>query len=209
MSANPTGPAALPRSVIRLADLSARHETPVLFTPDAGARAAIAAELGLTEVRKLRLEGRLMPEGRHDWRLSARLGATVVQPCVVTLDPVVTRIDEDLQRHYSADAALPEGAEIEMPEDDTVEPLPASVDLVRIALEALALAVPDYPRGDGVAEVDLTVTEPGALPLEGAALKPFAGLAGLRARILGDDPDPDTRDGHGKGPATASDDGSR
>ncbi len=86
-------PAALPRHILRLADLPGRHETAVDFAPDAAGRAAIAAELGLSDLRKLRLAGRMVPVGRTDWRLEATLGATVVQPCVVTLDPVVTRIE--------------------------------------------------------------------------------------------------------------------
>ncbi len=70
-----------------------------------------------------------------------------------------------------------------MPEDDTLEPLVATIDLAAIALEALALAVPDYPRSAGVAEVDLTVTEPGVVPLTDDAARPFAGLAALKSRM--------------------------
>jgi hypothetical protein len=44
-------------------------------------------------VRKLRFIGTLEPEGAQDWRLTADLGATVVQPCVVTLAPVTTRLE--------------------------------------------------------------------------------------------------------------------
>ena len=62
--------------------------------PDAAARGALAEELGLLDLRKLRLSGRITPDGDSGWRLDATLGATVVQPCVVTLQPVTTRIDE-------------------------------------------------------------------------------------------------------------------
>jgi len=44
----------------------------------------IAEELGLSDLRKLRLQGRVFEDGT-DWVLDAQLGATVVQPCVVTL----------------------------------------------------------------------------------------------------------------------------
>lgn len=179
------GANALPREVLRLADLSNRRETPFALVPDAAGRAAVAAELGLSEVRKLRLEGRMIPQGRTDWRLEAQLGATVVQPCVVTLDPVQTRIDAEVLRQYLADMPEPEGAEVEMPEDDTLEPLPSSVDLGRVMLEALALLVPEYPRAEGVEELDLTVTEPGKTPLTAEDVKPFAGLAGLRDQLAG------------------------
>ena len=154
------------------------------LVPDATARARLAEELGLLTLRKLRFEGRLAPEGERDWHLIARLGATVVQPCVVTLSPVTTRIDTDVERRYLAEMPeLPEGDEIEMPEDDTLEPMPEKLDLMNVLAEALALALPDFPRAEGVEAVDMTVTEPGKTPITEAEAKPFAGLKSLRERL--------------------------
>ena len=110
---------------IRVADLSARRPVSFDLAPDAADMARITADLGLLGLRKLRLRGSLTAEGRADWLLRADLGATVIQPCVVTLDPVQTRIDEPVTRRFSPDAALetPEpGVEIEIPEDDTAWP---------------------------------------------------------------------------------------
>jgi uncharacterized metal-binding protein YceD (DUF177 family) len=180
---------ALPRHVLRLSDPGQRGVQDVLLVPDAAARAAIAAHLGIPAIRKLRLEGRLLPEGRRDWALDAMLGATVVQDCVVTLDPVTTRIDEPVTRRYMAalpDIGLAAGhAEIEMPEDDTIEPLPASLDLVEVMIEALSLALPPFPRAAGAELGEITVTEPGATPLDAETVKPFAGLASLKDRLGG------------------------
>ena len=44
---------------------------------------------------------------------------------------------------------MPDGDEVEMPEDDTVEPMPEVIDLAEVAAEALALALPLYPRAPG------------------------------------------------------------
>ena len=162
----------------------------MLYAPDAAARAALAAALEVPEVRKLRLEGRLRPEGKRDWRLEATLGATVIQTCVVTLAPVTTRIDEPLTRRYLAhvpDPAPEPGAEVEMPDDVDIEPLPESIDLAQVALEALALALPAYPRAEGVEAEEVAVTEPGKTPMTDDDARPFAGLAGLRDRLAGDD----------------------
>ncbi len=166
----------LPRHVIRLAEVAHRQAVPVLLEPDAAARAAVAAELGIPEVRKLRLEGRLTPQGRQDWTLEAKLGATVVQDCVVTLDPVTTRIDEPVVRRYLADLPEPGPGEVEMPEDDTQEPLPQALDLGEVLLEALALALPPYPRAPGVELGETVVTEPGAEALTEERARPFAAL---------------------------------
>lgn len=167
---------ALPRHAIRLAEPGRRQPTPFALAPEAEDRARIAAWLGIPAVRKLRFEGRLVPEGRQDWRLEADLGATVVQDCVVTLDPVTTRIDEKVERRYVAETAPAEAGEFEMPEDDSVEELPQSLDLVQVMVEALALALPPYPRAEGVELGETVVTEPGSEPLTRESAKPFAAL---------------------------------
>lgn len=157
----------------------------VALRPDAEARAALARALGIDAVKKLRFEGHLLPEGKRDWRLEARLGATVVQPCSVTLVPVSTRIDTDVIRRYVADLPAPPPGEIEMPEDDSVEPLSASLDLGAVMAEALALALPDFPRAAGVELGPAVFSEPGIRPLTDEATKPLAGLASLRDKLAG------------------------
>lgn len=166
--------------IVRLSALSGRSPAPVRLAPDAAACEAIAERLGLLGLRKLRLEGELAPEGRADWRLEARLGATVVQPCVVTLAPVTTRIDVALTRRYVAEMAAPAGDEIEMPEDDTEEPLPEMLDLAQVMEEALALALPLYPRAEGAELSRAVFGPPGTDPLTDEAAKPFAALGRLK-----------------------------
>ena len=159
----------------------------ILLQPDAAARAALAEVLGVDAIRKLRFEGRLTPEGRRDWRLEARLGATVVQPCSVTLAPVTTRIDEEVLRRYVADLPEPPPGETEMPEDDCVDALPATLDLGAVMAEALALALPDFPRAEGVELGPAVFAAPGIAPLTDQAARPLAGLADLRDRLKKDD----------------------
>lgn len=172
--------ADLPRSQLRLADLATRRATAFTLEPSADERRAVAEALGITGVKKLRFAGQLEPVGRHDWRLQADLGATVVQDCVVTLDPVSTRIDETVTRSYLADLPEPEAGETEMPEDDTADPLPAVIDLVEVMIEALALALPLYPRAPGADLGDAVFAEPGIAPMTDEDAKPFAGLGSLR-----------------------------
>ena len=90
----------LPSHVLRLGDLPSRHPTDIVLEPEAPARAAIAEALGIQALRKMRLAVTLSPLGRRDWALDGTLGATVVQPCVVTLAPVTTRIEEPVRRRY-------------------------------------------------------------------------------------------------------------
>lgn len=146
----------------------------------------LARALGLRDLSKLRFKGTLSPRGTQDWLLAGSLGATVVQNCVVTLDPVRTRIDTPVRRLFVADWQEPAGEEIEMPEDDEAEPLGDTIDLAAIMAEALALAMPLYPR-KGDAELGQSVhTEPGRRALTDEAAKPFAGLAALRDSLKKD-----------------------
>lgn len=164
-----------PRHVLRLAQAGHRQEIPFEIVATAGERAAAAAGLGIPAIRKLRFAGRLAPEGRQDWRLDATLGATVVQDCVVTLEPVTTRIDEPVARRYLADLPEPGPGEAEVPEED-LERLPQALDLGEVMLEALALALPPYPRAAGVELGEVAVTARGAEPLTEERARPFSAL---------------------------------
>ncbi len=171
---------------IRLADLPQGRPTERRLVPDAGQLEALAGRLAVDALRKVRLDATLTPGPGRDWTLAGRLGATVVQPCRVTMAPVTTRIEEPVGRRYAADWVEPEDEEAEMSGEDEVEALPATLDLGAVLEEALALAIPAFPRAEGADEIDLSAAPPGAAPLDDAAVRPFAGLAGLRAKMDGD-----------------------
>lgn len=164
----------------------ARRERAFDLAPDAAARDRIVAHLGLIGLPALRFAGRILPQGRADLLLEGRLTAQAVQPCSVTLAPVAAGIDEPVRRLYLAEMPEPEGAEVEIPGDTDAEPLGPAVDPAAVAVEALALALPLYPRAPGADAVPLAAAPPGAEPLTDAPPKPFAGLAGLRDRLKGE-----------------------
>lgn len=168
---------------LRVAGLATRKPTRFRIEADAEQRAAAAAILGITAVQRLRFAGEVRPRGRNDWDLVADLEAEVEQPCSVTLAPVVTRIREAVERHYLADMPVPEGDEVEMPEDDRDEPVPEVIDPGAVALEALALALPAYPRANGAALGEAVFAAQGVAPLRDEDLRPFSGLASLAERL--------------------------
>lgn len=154
---------------LRVAHLNARAPTPFSLTPDADRCAAIAAELGISGLSRLTFAGEIRAEAGEAWALTGQLRARVTQPCVVTLRPVKTALDEPVERHYSPHVTAPEGDEVEMP-DDTLEPLGQFIDLAAVMIEELALALPEYPRAEGA--------ELGAAPQDPApdTRRPFEGL---------------------------------
>jgi uncharacterized metal-binding protein YceD (DUF177 family) len=176
-----------PKTVFRVADLSQNKPQRFVLTPSADELTAIATDIDISAIRKLRFEGDIRAASKKDWQLTAKLGATVVQPCVVTLDPVTTRIDTEVVRHYLADFEDPEEEEHEVTEDENSEPLGAEIDVRQVMIESLALALPLYPRAEN-AEMDENVfTEPGKEAMTDEAARPFAGLAGLRDKLSGED----------------------
>lgn len=166
---------------IRIA-AGARRARPFALAPDGAERAALASDLDISAITVLGFRGTLAPEGREDWRLDARLTATVVQRCVITLEPVTTRIDEPVSRRYLADWQEPRGDEAEIPEDDSAEALPDVVDPALVMVEALTLALPAYPRAPGAGAGPAAFAAPGDAPAGDGMRRPFAGLG----ELLGD-----------------------
>lgn len=170
---------------LRVAHLNPRVATPFSLRPEAESRDAIAAELGLGGLPRLEFKGEIRAEGGDGWALRGRLSARVVQPCVVTLKPVRTDLDEPVERLYSPHLPEPDAAEVEMP-DDTLEPLGQFIDLSAVMIETLALALPDYPRADGAALAEAPADEDAAPDTR----RPFAGLDKLLGGGSDDDPTP-------------------
>ena len=168
---------------MRVASLAARKPTRFKLEATADQCRQVAAILGLNGVGHLRFKGELRPIGRHDWELVADLEAEVDQPCSITLAPVVSLVREKVERRYLADLPVPEGDEVEMPEDEREEPLPDVIDPGAVALEALALALPPYPRAPGASLGEAVFAEQGVAPLRDDDLRPFSGLASLAERL--------------------------
>ena len=164
--------------------LNRRAENMFDIRPDAATRGELASFLGLSSLRKLRLAGALTAEGDENWRLEAMLGATVVQPCVVSTIPVTTRIDIPVRRLYRRDMPQPApGEETAFDGDDESEPLENVIDLMALLSESLALAIPDYPRAPDVQLPEAVVSPPDQDADEDAFAKPFASLAKLRDKL--------------------------
>lgn len=149
------------------------------ISPNPAEAAALARLMGAQAVPKLRFAGRMVALPKGGWQLDGALGTTVIQTCVVTLDPVTTRIDQPVRRLYVPRAPT-RGTEVIVAVDDAdeIEPLGDRVDLGLVAIEALALALPPYPRKPGAA-----LATAGCAGDEPGTVKPFAALAALRDKL--------------------------
>jgi len=168
---------------LRVADLPQSQTAEILLVASESERAALQQALDLLDLRKVRLSGTLRPLGTTDWHLSAQLGATVVQTCVATLDPVTTRIETTIERAFMRDFVEDDAPETEMTEDDHIEPLGTHIDPYAVLLEALSLALPVYPRAPDADPIEIRVTEPGKQAMRDEDARPFAGLAALKTQL--------------------------
>jgi hypothetical protein len=139
-------------------------------------RAALARLFGIREVRELRASGAVRPEaGGQRFRLEGSLQAEVVQTCVVTLEPVVNRVEVPLERLYGTHAGEEwddnAGTEVylDLSSDVLTEPLAGGVlDVGAAVAEQLALDLDPYPRAPG-AEFSGLEEDRGSTPTGGLA----------------------------------------
>lgn len=141
---------------------------------DAGARNAIAQAAGLVALPQLEAGFDVTRQG-DGMRLVGRVAAKVVQSCVVTLEPIESRIDEAVDLTFLPDA-IPAADPAGLLPLDAAEPPEAMrdgvVDLGAVATEFLLLGIDPYPRKPG-AVFD-------APPAGDPASHPFAALAALK-----------------------------
>lgn len=142
-------------------------------------RAALAAPAGVDAVEHLTAAFDLTRRGDDGLHVTGRLNATVRQTCVVTLEPVVSKIEEAIDIDFTpareiAATEIGEGETHLVRSADDPEPLVNGVvDLGLLATEFLILGVDPYPRKPGVAfEVPKVAADPAA--------NPFAALAGWK-----------------------------
>lgn len=182
-----TQPAGPERHSLRVADLKQSGGTrfDIRFSP--ADQSAAADVLKIPGVAKMRLQGRISPLGKSDWELRADVGATVKQNCVVTLVPVRTRIEEEIYRIYRQDMPdYDDGAVVELDMDENEDPLGPEIDLFALAMEAIALALPPYPRAEGAALEQTEFAGDGVTPMTDEDTKPFASLAALKDKLQED-----------------------
>ncbi|MHA1127515.1 MAG: YceD family protein, partial [Alphaproteobacteria bacterium] len=148
----------------------------------------MAALFDVVSIRKMRFTGAISPFEDDGWLLEGKLGVTVSQNCVVTLDRVRTRLDLEIRRIFTP-MAEPEDNDITLDasHNDELEPLGREIDLGLVAMEALALAIPEYPRVEGAELPESNFSPPDTADIEEEAPKPFAGLAALKEKLSNPD----------------------
>ncbi|MBR0788992.1 DUF177 domain-containing protein [Bradyrhizobium manausense] len=146
----------------------------------AAERQAMADLAGLRDVLSAHAEFDVEPKSGGRVQVTGRVQARVGQTCVVTLDPIESEIDEEVDLTFAPEAEtrrledlIEEGQDDEDPPEVADPPeaiVNGIIDLGRIATDALFLAIDPYPRKPGVVfEAEVTAPDPEDHPF--AALK--------------------------------------
>ena len=130
----------------------------------------LISRLDLLSLKKVSLTGYLSPLDKDKWILKAELKATVKQKCVITLKPVLTVVNETVNRTFSpletqkSSDLLDDGVS-QIFFDDTLQEFNDTIDLLEIIFEELTLLLPLYPKFDGAKLNSYIITEPGKKPV--------------------------------------------
>ena len=86
--------------IIIFSNLNATKSNSFCWQGDANNNSQIAEQLSLISVEKLDFRGKISAQGKNNWLLTGKLGATATQKCVVTLEAIKCRVDEKIRRIY-------------------------------------------------------------------------------------------------------------
>ena len=165
-----------PITVAQIPDTGLHRE----LEASAAERQAMAAVAGLRDVLSAHADFDVEPKSGGRVQVTGRVRARIGQTCVVTLDPIESEIDEEVDLTFAPEAEtrrledlIEEGQDDEGPPDVADPPeaiVNGIIDLGRIATDALFLAIDPYPRKPGaVFEAEVAAPDPEDHPF--AALK--------------------------------------
>ena len=140
------------RRMVEIADLGAEDRR-LDFTASAEERKALAERFGLLALGRLEAAAWVHRRGRTGARARVEFEADVVQSCVVTLDPVESRIEETFQLDFRPAGGGPHDsgtAESDTGGEPPGEVTDGAFDLGAVIAEYVALAIDPYPRKPGV-----------------------------------------------------------
>ena len=170
------------RRPMAVAELRRDAEIPLRIAAEPDELAELARYLDVIRIDRLTLAGFISPAEGGGWRVRGRLVAKLEQACVVSLAPVRSRRDAEIERLYlPADQFVAE-PEVQFSHDDQDAPdtFTDSIDPAQLAVESLALMIDPYPRA-GSAEMERRdFAAPGVTPLTDESSRPFAGPAVLK-----------------------------
>lgn len=137
----------------------------------AAERQAMAEAGGLREILSALADFDVVPRSGGRVQVTGSVRARIGQTCVVTLDPIESEVDEEVDLTFAPEAEARRLADLIAERRDDKDPSEVAdppepivngiIDLGRLATDALFLAVDPYPRKEGVVfEAEVTAPDP-------------------------------------------------
>ncbi len=134
-------------------------------------RQAMAEVAGLREILSAHASFDVVPKSGGRVQVTGLVRGRIGQTCVVTLDPIESEIEEEVDLMFAPEAEarrladlIEEGQDDETPPEvaDPPEPITGGIiDLGRLATDVLFLAIDPYPRKEGaVFEAEVAAPDP-------------------------------------------------
>ena len=114
----------------------------------------ITTVLKFLQVKSAKIEGYLKLENKNSIVLNAKVTSKLIQPCSITLDPIVINIRKNIKRNFlikNTEDNLNKSQRINLTKDSfNIETICSKINLAEILIETISLETPDYPKRSGV-----------------------------------------------------------
>lgn len=144
------------------------------FQPNKRLLETLGQRMNVLSFLKLKFFGFLKLESKSRWNLNGQLVFMVRQECVVTLEPVVSKVKSTVKRVYVDKGFLNVNRKTDgnISEDD-YEEFEGAIDLVPLLFEEISLTTPEYPKVNDIDKIRVA-TEKTIDSTENLENNPFA-----------------------------------
>jgi len=167
MTGSVPDPWRAPVTVAHIPDTGLHRE----LEASAAERQAMAGLAGVRDILAAQAAFDVVPKSGGRLQVTGHVRARIGQTCVVTLDPIESEIDEEIDLTFAPEVEARRLADLIEEGEDDKEPREVAdppeaivngiIDLGRIATDALFLAIDPYPRKPGVVfETEVTAPDP-------------------------------------------------
>tara|TARA_B100000965_G_C19225712_1_gene597861 strand:- start:76 stop:630 length:555 start_codon:yes stop_codon:yes gene_type:complete len=153
------------------------------YTSNLKALTELTRILKIEELKAFSFQGQIFQLNEHDYTLRASFDATVVQLCIISLNPIKTKISNKINQSY-IDQENSQKTKYLLIDHDSIEKeqFKSEINVGDIMLEALSLEIPLYPRKKNAKFEGITVTDSEIKPLDRTTNNPFLSLKELKLR---------------------------
>jgi len=152
----------------------------VRLVADPGECAALAKRFGIIRISGLEAELDLrQSRGGDIIAVSGQIEAAVEQECVVSLEPVASKISETVEERFARNAEIADDILVSVDEPEEIDDLVVGgeIDLGEMLAQCLYLALDPYPRKEGV-----VIDESVEVAAQDRGSNPFSVLENLKTK---------------------------